>query len=155
MKCCQAITFSEKYVKFLDFYENFCLYFIKCIQKLLQLLELTVKKSTMYRSNIYIRGGKMCYIVEGHNITVPQKSGGAREALFTNFQKKSGSPGPPGPPRFCHLCFSIQKFLIDIKEKILNLFLIENLSYNLFLSCKLFLGTQNITNCKFWTKIMK
>ena len=40
----------------------------------------------------------MCQIVEGHNITVPRKSGGAREALSTIFQKKWGGQGPPGPP---------------------------------------------------------
>ena len=34
------------------------------------------------------RGGKMCQIVEGHKITIPQKGGGGREDLFTNFQKK-------------------------------------------------------------------
>ena len=40
----------------------------------------------------------MCQIVEGHNITVPLKKWGAREALFTNFPKKWGGTGPPGPP---------------------------------------------------------
>ena len=40
-----------------------------------------------------IRGGKMCQIVEGHNITVPLKKWGAIEALFTNFQKKWGGKG--------------------------------------------------------------
>ena len=40
----------------------------------------------------------MCQIVEGHNINIPQKSGGAREALFTNFFKKWGGRGPLGPP---------------------------------------------------------
>ena len=44
------------------------------------------------------RGGKMCQIVEGHNILYPRKSGGARVALFTNFQKKWVGQGPPGPP---------------------------------------------------------
>ena len=39
----------------------------------------------------------MCQIVEGHNILYPRKSGGARVALFTNFQKKWGGQGPPGP----------------------------------------------------------
>ena len=43
------------------------------------------------------RGGKMCQIVEGHNITVPRKSGGAREALFTDFPKKRAGPGPLVP----------------------------------------------------------
>ena len=40
----------------------------------------------------------MCQIVEGHNIIVPEKSGGARVGLFTNLQKKVGGQGPPGPP---------------------------------------------------------
>ena len=36
--------------------------------------------------------------MEGHYIIVPQKSGGAREALFTTFQKIVGGQGPPGLP---------------------------------------------------------
>ena len=38
----------------------------------------------------------------------------------------------------------MQKFFIKNDKYTLNLFLIENLLYNLFLSCKLFLGTQNV-----------
>ena len=43
------------------------------------------------------RGGKMCQIVEEHNMLYP-KIVGARVALFTNFQKSGGGQGPPGPP---------------------------------------------------------
>ena len=43
----------------------------------------------------------MCQIVEGHNIAVPRKSGGGREALFNNFQKKWGAQALLGP-QFCH-----------------------------------------------------
>ena len=57
----------------------------------------------------HIRGGKMCQIVEGHNITIPQKSGGAREALFTNFFKKWGGRGPLGPPGSATPAYELQR----------------------------------------------
>ena len=43
----------------------------------------------------------MSQIVEGHNITVPQKSGWAREALFRDFQKKEGGDQGGERSQFC------------------------------------------------------
>ena len=51
---------------------------------------------------LYNRGGKMCQIVEGHNINVPSKNW-ARKALFTNL-RKGGRAMPSWPPQFCHPC---------------------------------------------------
>ena len=46
----------------MEFYENFCLYFKKYAQKLLQLLELTVEKSTMHTKLVDIAVYKKKYL---------------------------------------------------------------------------------------------
>ena len=43
------------------------------------------------------RGGKMCQIVEGHKITIPQKGGGGAERICLLISKKSERPRNRNP----------------------------------------------------------
>ena len=54
----------------MEFYENFCLYFKKYAQELLQLLELTVEKSTMVSCSLCAQKLTRKYSLPKHIATV-------------------------------------------------------------------------------------
>ena len=88
------LTSVQKYVRqyartmysLIKAFFSFTIIFLLLLQKYLSRINLALLiKVNINEDN---SGGKMSQIVEGHNITVPRKSGGPGEALFTNFQKK-------------------------------------------------------------------